>query len=70
MALTYVYRAAYVFGDAENATVYFSDWVNLSGIDEVESMLEAVNPSMNGGSPGVTPTIIGWEKKKLDTEPS
>ena len=70
MVQKYVYRAAYTFGDAEDATVHFSDWVDISGIDEIESVLEAVNPSRNGGEAGVTPTILGWEKKELDTEPT
>ena len=69
MATVKVYRAAYKFGDAENAEIHFSSWVSLEGIDEVESLLAAVNPSMNGGSAGVEPTILGWEEKKLDTEP-
>lgn len=70
MAIVKVYRAAYTFGAEEDARVFFSDWVSLDGIDEVETMLEAVNPAVNGGSAGVTPTILGWEEKELDTEPA
>ena len=70
MATVKVYRAAYTFESSEDARVYFSDWVSLDGIDEVETRLEAVNPSMNGGAAGVTPTILGWEEKELDTDPS
>ena len=69
MAVVKVYRAAYTFGDAEDARIFFSDWVSLAGIDEVQSMLEAVNPPLNGGNAGVTPTILGWEEKELDTDP-
>ena len=70
MATVKVYRAAYTFENAEDARVYFSDWVSLDGIDEVEAKLEAVNPPLDGGAAGVTPTILGWEEKSLDTEPS
>lgn len=69
MAQVKVYRAAYVFGNAENAIVRFSGWVSADGIDEVQGIIEAVNPSMDGGEAGVTPTILGWEEKELDTEP-
>ena len=69
MATVKVYRAAYTYGTAEDASIHFSDWISLDGLDEVEARLAAVNPSMNGGMPGVEPTILGWEEKKLDTEP-
>ena len=69
MATIKVYRAAYVFGSEEDARIHFSDWIKTDGFDEVEEMLAAVNPSVDGGQAGVEPTILGWEEKELDTEP-
>jgi len=62
MAEIKVYRAAYVVGSDEDALVRFSGWVQASGQDEVVAEIESAGA-------GVSPTILGWEEKKLDTDP-
>ena len=61
MAKVKIYRAAYVKGDSEGASVRFSGWVQVEGLDEAEGLLlTAIFPGSE---------IIGWEEKELDTEP-
>ena len=61
-----IYRAAYVFEGTEDARMFFSEWVQADGRDEIVAKLAAVNPSVNGSEAGVSPTIVGWEKKNLE----
>ena len=64
MAEVKIYRAAIRrSGDpVEDEPIRFSSWVIADGIDEATTALEAENESS-------AVTIIGWEEKKLDTEP-
>ena len=69
MATVNVWRCAYVGDDYDEAKIRFTGWVQEDGIDEVLAELAAVNPPMNGSPGGTPPTVIGWQKMKLDTEP-
>ena len=64
MAELTIYRVAYVVGDDEQARVNFSRWVQPSGYDEILSEL-----NIELDPPGTTPTFLGWEEKKLDSDP-
>ena len=61
MAEVKIYRAAYVKGDSEGASVRFSGWVQAEGLDEAQALLLT---AIFAGS-----EILGWEEKSLDTEP-
>lgn len=54
-----IVRAIYVLGD--EIEVRFSGWVHEDNKAEILAELAAVNPPMNGGNPGVEPTVLGWE---------
>jgi len=77
MALVKVYRVAYLFGEEDSAEIRFSKWVQVGGIGDVLSdlpkHLEISKQSLTlseGGEPvEITPIILGWEEKTLDTEP-
>ena len=61
MAEVKIYRAAYVKGTVDGSNVRFSGWVQVEGMDEAEALLST---SIFEGK-----EVIGWEEKKLDTEP-
>ena len=61
MAEVKVYRIAYVKVAEEGASVRFSGWVQIEGMDEVEALLAT------GIFEGQE--IVGWEEKELDTDP-
>lgn len=70
MAQAFAYRAAYTVGTDEYERVYFSEWVSADGIGDMEDMIaELVDYDEQGNPVGSSPTIVGWEKKELDTEP-
>jgi len=62
MAEIKIYRLVYVYDSAEDSGVNFSGWVQVDGMDEILGGL----PS----SGGVEAIVLGWEEKKLDTEPT
>ena len=69
MATVNIYRCAYIHESEDDATIKFSGWSQEDGLDEVEANLMAVNPPKDGSPGGIPPTILGWEKMELDTEP-
>ena len=65
MALVKLYRVAYIVGTDDDVRIYFSRWTQSQGTDEILAELGRVNtPPLN------MPTVLGWETKELDTEPS
>ena len=71
MATVKVYRLAYCFDrNGGVANIKFSNWVRVDDLDAVENYINSVQPEGDGSPAGVDPTILGWEEKELDTDPS
>jgi len=69
MAELKVYRAAYIIDDAEPPVVYYTEYVTLGGKDAVIAELASRDDTQPDGVVGGSVSIVGWEAKKLDTEP-
>jgi len=69
MAIETIYRAAYIIDDREPNNVHFSEWVTISGIEDKATELASMVMHVEGNPVSIAPTVIGWEAKKLDTEP-
>jgi hypothetical protein len=76
MAQVKVYRVAYTIGDANSAEINFSKWVKADGISEILADLPhhlgistPILVVAEGEEVEITPVILGWEEKKLDTDP-
>jgi hypothetical protein len=61
-----IVRAIYILNDEHE--MRFSAWVHEDDKQIIRDYLAAVNPSVDGGTPGVVPTIIGWEEKVFAEE--
>jgi len=70
MAKVSAYRAVYTRVESDYPRVFFTEWVTEDGIDDMEAILaEQVHYDEEGNPVGSSPTILGWEEKKVDTEP-
>ena len=71
MATVKVYRLAYCFENGQSvANIKYSNWVRIADLDDVVSNVNSVHQASENSSEGVSPTILGWEEKELDTDPS
>jgi len=77
MADKNIYRVAYTIGDDDSAEINFSKWVTPEGINTILSDLpkhlgiskQSLTLSEGVEPVEITPIILGWEEKTLDTEP-
>jgi len=73
MASFKIYRLAYMFNVSDLENVKFSEWVILEDMEAMETKVNALQAKAAipiGEVPeGVSPIILGWEEKVLDTEP-
>ena len=74
MALLKIYRLAYMFNVSDLENVKFSEWVRVEDMEAMEDKVNALKAKAAipvGEVPeGVSPILLGWEEKALDTDPN